>query len=51
MAAIADSFVVQFLTGDFVMGLAKPAVIVIVVGFMFWMELKPRLEDSDAVKV
>lgn len=51
MALIADSAVVQFLTSDPVLGLAKPAVIIAVIGFMFYLEFKPRLEASDKVQV
>jgi len=51
MAAFADLGVVQFLTSEPVLGLAKPVVIACVVGFMFYIEVKPRLKASDKVKL
>jgi len=51
MAAFADLGVVQFLTSDTVLGLAKPVIIAFVVGFMFYIEVKPRLEASDKVEL
>ena len=51
MALIADSAVVQFLTSDPVLGLAKPLVITGIIGFMLYVKAKPRLEASDKVQV
>jgi len=48
---LADLGVVQFLTSEPVLGLAKPVVIACVVGFMFYIEVKPRLKASDKVEL
>lgn len=51
MALIADSGVIQFLTSDPVLGLAKPLVITGIIGFMLYVKVKPRIEASNKVKV
>lgn len=51
MSTIAESTVIQFLTSDPVIGLAKPVVITGVVGAMLYSQVKPRLEASDKVQV
>jgi len=48
---ITDVWLIQFLTGDFMMGLMKPAAVVIVVGFMIYQQVKPRIERSDRVQL
>lgn len=51
MAGFADLAVINFLTSDTVIGLVKPAVIAGVVGFMIYLEAKPRLQASDKVEL
>jgi len=48
---LTESPVFQFLTSDFFVGLVKPAIIIGIVGFLFYLELKPKLKNSDMVEV
>jgi len=48
---IADLWLVQFLTSDFVLGLVKPVVIAGVIGMMLWIQVKPRVKNSDKVQL
>jgi len=49
--SLADLGVIQFSISEPVLGLAKPIVIACVVGFMFYIEVKPRLKASDKVEL
>jgi hypothetical protein len=48
---ITDIWLIQFLTSDMVMGLVKPSIIVVIIGFMIYAEVKPRIERSDKVQL
>jgi len=48
---ITDIWVIEALTGDFVMGLVKPAAVVFIVGFMIYQQVKPRVRRSDKVQL
>lgn len=48
---ITDIWLIEVLTGDFVMGLAKPVVVASVIGIMLYSQVKPRLKNSDRVEL
>lgn len=48
---ITDIWIIEALTSDFTMGLVKPAAIVLVIGFMIYQQVKPRIEKSDKVRL
>jgi len=51
MALLSDNIVIQFVTSETFTDLAKPAAIVFIIGFMLYMELKPRIQKSDKVRI
>jgi len=48
---LTDSVVFRFLTSDTFTGLLKPAVVIAVAAFLFYLEFKPRLKNSDLVEI
>jgi len=48
---ITDKWYFQIITSDFIVDLAKPAVIVTIIGFMIYAAVKPRIQASDKVEV
>jgi len=51
MALLSDNIVIQFVTSQTFTDLAKPAAIIFIIGFMLYLELKPRIKKSDRVRI
>jgi len=51
MALLSDNIVIQFITSETFTDILKPLIIIFIIGFMLYIELKPRIERSDKVRL
>lgn len=51
MAIFQDSIVYHFITSPIFNDLAKGTVVIIVIGFMVYQAVKPRIQASDKVQL
>lgn len=50
-ALLADNIVIQFITSEAFTRLVEPFMIVVIIGFMIYASIKPRIEASNRVNV